>query len=204
MEDNVGLVDLLLHPQDRAYTVPQIYEWTEQARLQVLGWMPRPAYNPERLTRDPDLRAAFAGLSPRDRATVAELLRGSTRRHFFTAAHPDFEHEPLTVDHGDWGTVVPVLDPFTRIVTASEVNAQSDTSAPRLVYSYGDLTMGRVLHSWQAALVGIVRQELPMRAICAHKLMRQQLSTHTYDKRERMVRDFVSGASGDGFIHLTR
>jgi len=203
MEDNIGLVDLLLHPQDRAYTVPQVYAWAQQAGLKVLGWMPKLAYDPERLVRDPDLKAAFAHLSPEERATVAELVRGNTRRHFFLAARPEFEHETVTLEGANWDRVVPVCDPFSAVVMRTEGDDRHRQEVARLMYSYGDMAMGRRLEPWQAALVRTFGEGQNLRAICGHKLMRQHLSSYSNDRREKAIREFVAGAVGDGFVHLT-
>ena len=88
---DAGIVDLLLHPQDRAFTVPQLYEWIEdRCGLHITfsdvhrGRLP---YTPERVLAggDAGLAARLATLTPRERATVAELAAGDITMHTFYA-----------------------------------------------------------------------------------------------------------------------
>ncbi|HQR23000.1 MAG TPA: class I SAM-dependent methyltransferase [Burkholderiaceae bacterium] len=88
---DAGLYDLLLHPQDRAYTVPEIYEWFTDRRGLAVTWSDwhrgRLPYLPEtHLTRTtPELLARLAALSERERCAVAELSSGAIITHSFYA-----------------------------------------------------------------------------------------------------------------------
>ena len=42
-----ALADALLHPQDRAYTVPQIYTWLERCGLSFGRWFEQAPYLPQ-------------------------------------------------------------------------------------------------------------------------------------------------------------
>ena len=88
---DAGIVDLLLHPRDRAYTVPQLYEWLEDRRgLHITfsdvhrGRLP---YFPERVLSGakPELLETLGALSQRDRESVAELAGGDLITHSFYA-----------------------------------------------------------------------------------------------------------------------
>ena len=88
---DAGIADLLLHPQDRAFTVPQLHEWIEdRCGLHITfsdvhrGRLP---YTPERVLvgADAGLAARLVTLSPRDRATIAELAAGDITMHTFYA-----------------------------------------------------------------------------------------------------------------------
>ena len=83
------LYDFFLHSQDRAYTVPELYEWIEQRcglHLQLsrvdYGRMP---YTPECYIGDPALLKIVKGLPVPEQQAVAELIAGNIDRHCFYA-----------------------------------------------------------------------------------------------------------------------
>ena len=85
-----GIYDLFLHSTDRAYTVPQLYEWVVGAGLHLNGFCADFAgnarYAPETYTVSPILRRQVAGKSRAERETIAELICGSIRMHHFHVA----------------------------------------------------------------------------------------------------------------------
>lgn len=85
--DGSGIFDLLLHSTDRAYTVPQIYDWVEGAGLrlnQLFGeFVDQSAYTPEHYTPDPLILSAVKEKSLRERQTIAELMHGTMTKHHF-------------------------------------------------------------------------------------------------------------------------
>ena len=88
---DAGLFDLLLHAQDRAYTVPQIYALLEQAGLHLVifdtyGGGGARAYEPATYLRDPLLLEELARRPARERHAAAELLAGNLSTHAFFAA----------------------------------------------------------------------------------------------------------------------
>ena len=42
-----ALADALLHPQDRAYTVPQLYEWLDRCGMSFGRWLEQAPYLPQ-------------------------------------------------------------------------------------------------------------------------------------------------------------
>lgn len=113
-DTDAGIVDSLLHPQDRAYTVPQLYEWLHDRAGFALAFSDvhrgRFPYRPE-LTLGHDahaLRDRLGGMAQRDREALSELLIGDLTRHnlYLTRAAaaaaygdaaliPYYFHEPL-------------------------------------------------------------------------------------------------------------
>jgi SAM-dependent methyltransferase len=87
--DGSGIYDLLLHTVDRAYTVPQIYDWVAGAGLNVAGFFSdytdETLYRPESYTPSPVLRAAFLEKSEPERYALGELMHGSITKHHFYA-----------------------------------------------------------------------------------------------------------------------
>jgi SAM-dependent methyltransferase len=85
LQNDAGLYDLLLHAQDRAYTVPEIYALLERAGLRLVTWIEPLRYAPESYLSDPILRRAALALDARQRAAFAENLCGSLKNHVFYA-----------------------------------------------------------------------------------------------------------------------
>jgi SAM-dependent methyltransferase len=103
--------DLFLHSQDRAYSVPELYEWIEQrCRMHIqlscrgLGQFP---YAPENHLPDPAIRRILASLPKSERQAIAELAVGNIDRHFFfatrsktcTATIDDLDNVPFFFRH---------------------------------------------------------------------------------------------------------
>lgn len=88
---DAGLADLLLHPQDRAYTVSQLYEWLADRcglYLHLSDWH-RGVYAyelaPLLARATPAVQAQAARLPLRESQAVAELMRGDIITHTFYA-----------------------------------------------------------------------------------------------------------------------
>lgn len=86
MDDN-ELFDLFLHSQDRAYTVPQLYEWLSQCGLHLIDFTHnRPQYDPATFIQDEPLLAGIRALPRHRQQSIAELLSGTLTKHSFYAA----------------------------------------------------------------------------------------------------------------------
>ncbi|MGE3075064.1 MAG: class I SAM-dependent methyltransferase [Dehalococcoidia bacterium] len=85
MHGDAGLFDLFLHSQDRAYTVPEIYEWLEAAGMKLLRFDMPILYEPTAHLPGIDASA----LSERERQAAAELLHGRIKKHTFFASKAD-------------------------------------------------------------------------------------------------------------------
>jgi SAM-dependent methyltransferase len=90
---DAGIYDLLLHEQDRAYTVLETYDFVERAGLHLIDYcrgIDRILLSPATYVRDAELRATIARLPLRKQRAVAELLSGShTKQHVYAAPAPD-------------------------------------------------------------------------------------------------------------------
>lgn len=84
-EDN-GLVDLLLHEQDRAYSILEVYELLEQAALQFVEFSDvgmRMSYKPEQHIVNKGLLETVKKLSTKEQHGISELLLGAFKKHEF-------------------------------------------------------------------------------------------------------------------------
>jgi len=87
---DAGLYDLLLHPQDRAYTVPEIYEWFADRCGLTVTWSDwqrgRLPYQLETyFGATTPLRERVASLDARSQCASAELISGAIITHSFYA-----------------------------------------------------------------------------------------------------------------------
>ncbi len=86
---DIGIYDLFLHSQDRAYTVPQLYEWVEeQVGLKIIdfigqGLEGKIGYRPETFIKDPQLLEKVQQLPKIEQQAIAELMSGHVRKHTF-------------------------------------------------------------------------------------------------------------------------
>jgi SAM-dependent methyltransferase len=111
-----ALADALLHPQDRAYTVPQLYAWLEQCGLSFGRWFEQAPYLPQcgAMARMPDA-ARLVSLSSQLQHAAVELLRGTMTRHKFIAYRDDRlgQSQPITFEGDAWRGYVPLSLPWT-------------------------------------------------------------------------------------------
>jgi SAM-dependent methyltransferase len=98
-----ALADALLHPQDRAYSVPQLFEFLENGGMTFGRWINQAAYESscgvmEKIPQAPGL----AALPKSEQYAAAELFRGTMLTHSLVAyrndrpgglQHPKFDSE---------------------------------------------------------------------------------------------------------------
>ena len=114
-----ALADALLNPQDRAYSVPQVYDWLERCGLRFGRWYEQAAYLPQCGAIDGAPHGArLAALPLPAQHAAIELLRGTMDRHSFVAYHDDREREPqpVTFEGEAWRSFVPVRLPWTLTI----------------------------------------------------------------------------------------
>jgi SAM-dependent methyltransferase len=117
--NEAALADALLHPQDRAYSVPELFGFLERCGLRFGRWVKQAPYSPQcgLMARLPQT-ARLAQLSLIDQHAAAELFRGTISRHSVVA----YRHEDPSAAHelsfsGDaWPRYVPIRAPDTIAV----------------------------------------------------------------------------------------
>lgn len=111
-----ALADALLHPRDRAYTVPQLYAWLERSGLKFGRWVEQAPYLPQcgAITRMAHA-ARLASLPPAMQHAAVELLRGTMTRHSFIAYRGDGtgESQSISFEGESWHSYIPVRLPWT-------------------------------------------------------------------------------------------
>jgi SAM-dependent methyltransferase len=81
-QQEAALADALLHPQDRAYSVPELFDFIQRAGLTFGRWVRQAPYSPRCgvMARLPQA-LRMAELSPAEQFAAAELFRGTMVRH---------------------------------------------------------------------------------------------------------------------------
>ena len=105
------LADALLHPQDRAYSVPQFFDFIERAELTFGRWIKQAPYTPHCgvITQIPQA-SRISQLSPAEQYASVELFRGTMVRHSAVVYRDDYTGNPQPVSFvGDaWPGYVPI------------------------------------------------------------------------------------------------
>ena len=101
---DIGLYDLFLHKQDRAYTIPQLYEFVKDAGLNFVEFNypnDKIKLNIERYISDPELLARAKKLSKIEQQAICELMTGDIIKHSFFVSN----NKDSIVDFDDLGNV---------------------------------------------------------------------------------------------------
>ena len=114
-----ALADALLHPLDRAYSVPQLYDWLKRCGLSFGRWVEQAPYLPQcgLMAKSPHARRLASLPSPVQHAAV-ELFRGTMVKHNLIAYRDDRsgEVQPVTFVGDQWREYVPITLPWTVCV----------------------------------------------------------------------------------------
>jgi SAM-dependent methyltransferase len=114
-----AMADALLHPLDRAYTVPEIYTWLDQCGMSFGRWIEQAPYLAQCgiLAGSPHA-LRLAALPPRLQHVAAELFRGTMVSHSFIAYRDDDDDEshPITFAGESWRDYIPIALPWTVCV----------------------------------------------------------------------------------------
>lgn len=89
---DAGIYDLFLHSQDRAYSVPEIYELLAQNQLHFAAFanpVERQMYEPRNFVKDPQLLKLIESFDQPRRQAVTEAFAGVVKKHgFYATAKP--------------------------------------------------------------------------------------------------------------------
>ncbi len=114
-----ALADALLHPQDRAYSVPQLFDFIKSGGLTFGRWLRQAPYSPHCgvIAKIPQA-AQLAQLSLEDQYAAVELFRGTMVRHSAVVYRDDSPGGAHQVSFtGDaWLGYVPIRMPDTICV----------------------------------------------------------------------------------------
>jgi hypothetical protein len=111
-----AMADALLHPQDRAYTVPEVYDWLDRCGVTFGRWIEQAPYLAHCgvLANSPHT-FRLASLPSRLQYAAVELFRGTMVTHSFIAYRDDSanESQPITFADDRWRDYIPIALPWT-------------------------------------------------------------------------------------------
>jgi SAM-dependent methyltransferase len=143
LRQEAALADALLHPQDRAYSVPQLFDFIEKAGLAFGRWLRQAPYSPDcgvvaKIPQAPRL----AQLSLAEQYAAVELFRGTMVRHSVIAYRDDSPGGAQQISFaGDaWLGYVPLRMPDT-ICVEERLPAGAAAVLINPTHAYRDLIM---------------------------------------------------------------
>jgi SAM-dependent methyltransferase len=114
-----AMADALLHPQDRAYTVPELYAWLDRCGMSFGRWIEQAPYIAQcgSVARSPHA-ARLALLPSRLQHAAVELFRGTMVTHDFIAYRDDRSEvsQPINFVDDRWRDHIPIALPRTVCV----------------------------------------------------------------------------------------
>ena len=114
-----AMADALLHPQDRAYSVPELYAWLDRCGMSFGRWIEQAPYLAQCgvVARSPHA-ARLASLPSRPQHAAVELFRGTMFSHSFVAYRDDRseDSQPITFAGDVWRDYIPIALPGTVCV----------------------------------------------------------------------------------------
>ncbi|MDP6343289.1 MAG: class I SAM-dependent methyltransferase [Alphaproteobacteria bacterium] len=147
--DDAGFTDLLLHPRDRAYLVPEILAMTAAAGLRISGFLPPGEYDPANFLADDELRDRARALPEGERWALAEDLSGALKTHVFYAVKAGNR------DGGAARPDDPAMVPVLREMPTARL-AESLAKSPRLSARLGGVDCRFELPADSAEIVALI------------------------------------------------
>jgi SAM-dependent methyltransferase len=117
--DAEALVDAMLNPRDRTYSVPELFEFVEANDLLLGRWYWQAPYRPQcgAIAATPHAKK-LAALPEREQYVAMELWRGLMTNHDFVVYHGDVNNDGLNVRFDDerYLRYVPIRRAWTTCV----------------------------------------------------------------------------------------
>jgi len=120
LAQDAGIVDMLLHPQDRAYSVPELLQFVADAGLIFFGWNDNADYCADRFLSGEMLERVLA-LAPTEQWAIVENLALLNSRHDFFVRKPQSAHFLVRFDNEDYLSYVPHVRAGVKL--AGDANA---------------------------------------------------------------------------------
>jgi hypothetical protein len=118
-QSKAGLADALLNPQDRAFTVPELFDFIDRSGLAFGRWVRQAPYLPQcgELAKTPHCRRLIQ-LAPQEQYAAVELFRGTIVRHNVIVYRNDQpgDSQATRFDDERWPGYIPVRLPTTICV----------------------------------------------------------------------------------------
>ncbi|MDY6991501.1 MAG: class I SAM-dependent methyltransferase [Pseudomonadota bacterium] len=118
---DIGLYDLFLHSQDRAYTVLELHDLLEHCGLYFVDYVSqrRILYNPATFIKNQKILTLIQQYDQKQQQAIAELIGGNIQKHLFYAAN-----QPNTIARLDDLDNVPFLSSTIQVNIADLIGKQ--------------------------------------------------------------------------------
>jgi SAM-dependent methyltransferase len=104
-----ALADALLHPQDRAYSIPQLFDFLEAGGLRFTRWVKQAPYSPHcGVVAQLPHASRLTALSEVEQYSAVELFRGTMIRHSLVAHRRDGDGTHVSFADDDCLDYVPI------------------------------------------------------------------------------------------------
>lgn len=165
---DAGVADLLLHPRERSYSVPDVYEFLSRAGLVLQRFLCQAHYKPRcsAIATLPALLERTQSLPPSEQYAITELFRGDMKKHVFIACRDDRPVSDYAIEFsGDaWRQYIPIRNPGLE---ASRDNLPQGAIARLRWGAHEYPEIAAVVDDSQARLFDLVNGERTIAAIVA-------------------------------------
>jgi SAM-dependent methyltransferase len=138
-----ALADALLHPQDRAYSVPQLFDFIRRGKLTFGRWVKQAPYSPHCgvMAQIPQA-LQIAQLSLEEQYAAVELFRGTMVRHSAIVYRDDRSDDMYSISFAGnaWSGYVPIRMSDT-ICVQERLPAGAEAVLINRAHSYKDIFM---------------------------------------------------------------
>jgi SAM-dependent methyltransferase len=115
--NEAALADALLHPQDRAYSIPQLFDFLEDGGLRFVRWVKQAPYSPHcGVVAQLPHASRLTALPEVDQYSAVELFRGTMIRHSVVAHRRDSAGNAVSFADDACLDYVPIRIPDTICV----------------------------------------------------------------------------------------
>jgi ubiquinone/menaquinone biosynthesis C-methylase UbiE len=123
-----GLYDVLLHSQDVAYTVPQLYDWVGEADLHILRLYDDErknlCYKPKHYIRDAELAKHTEDLPEKEQQALAEILNGNLYKHIFYVGKKSPDAHIASIENENLVPFIPSDDKNAHLSIAQNMQSR--------------------------------------------------------------------------------
>lgn len=182
--NRAALADALLHPQDRAYSVPQLFDFIEKAELTFGRWVKQAPYSPccGVLANIPQA-CRMKHLSLPEQYAAAELFRGTMVRHSMVVYRSDNpDGQLVNFDGVAWLGYVPVRMPDT-VCVLERLPPGAVAVLINRTHTYKDLFMP--INSTEKCLLDAINGNR-----CIGDISERMFSSSATNSQHEMVRNF--------------
>ncbi|RCK49353.1 bifunctional 2-polyprenyl-6-hydroxyphenol methylase/3-demethylubiquinol 3-O-methyltransferase UbiG [Thalassospira profundimaris] len=153
---DAGFYDLLLHQQDRAYRVDEVFDFVEQAGLRLQSFIEPMRYDPTTYCSRHDVLEKAVHVPFRERAALAELMAGNITKHIFYVVKAKNKVKPPVPDED----AIPF---FTRVDGAAL--ARSVAKSGNIKITFTGLSVTRTMPAASPAILSRIDGKRSIRDI---------------------------------------